>query len=62
MDGKRSFGMVVGLKAFQKAGMSDSDIRDAMLKLDDTHVDVEMIGNLMKVVPTNEELRMIEQN
>ena len=36
LDGKRSFSMVVGLKAFQKAGMQDNDIRDAMLKLDDT--------------------------
>ena len=49
LDGKRSFSMVVGLKAFQKANMQDNDIRDAMLKLDDTVCWMNILNEMVVV-------------
>eukprot|EP01083_Nonionella_stella_P081175 223477_1 len=53
---KRAFNMIVGLRQFEKLGINDLKIRNYLLKLDDSHLTVEMLENLSKFVPNNEEL------
>eukprot|EP01084_Bolivina_argentea_P039736 73432_1 len=56
IDPKHAFNMIVGLRQFEKLNITDIKIRNYLLKLDDTKLTVEMLENLSKFVPSNEEL------
>ena len=56
IDPKRAFNMIVGLRQFEKLNINDMKIRNYLLKLDDSKLTIEMLENLSKFVPNNEEL------
>ena len=56
IDPKRAFNMIVGLRQFEKMGINDIKLRNYLLKLDDSKLNVEMLDSLSKFVPSNEEL------
>ena len=56
IDPKRAFNIIVGLRQFEKLNISDIMIRNYILSLDESKLNLEMLENLSKFVPTNDEL------
>merc|ERR1712228_81792 len=56
IDPKRAFNIIVGLKQFEKLNITDMMIRNYILSMDESKLSIEMLENLSKFVPTNDEL------
>jgi hypothetical protein len=56
LDAKRAYGIDICLARFH---MSHDSIRDAIVKLDMTAMDLDQCSQLMTVVPTTEEAEMV---
>ena len=56
LDPKRAFNMIVGLRQFEKLDIDDIKIRNILLRLDESRLNAELLENLSKFVPNNDEI------
>merc|ERR1719474_1246584 len=60
LDPKRAFNMIVGLRQFEKMDIDDIKIRNFLLRLDESRINMEMLESLSKFVPNNDELNELK--